>query len=194
MATATKTSASQTASQAREAAEELQRALQDDPLNATLHFMLAMCFLVTGKKQEAFAQIREALEMNQRHVWSMVILALDYFERGMNAEALAWTERANSIADWDPVPIGLYAALLERGGEPTRVNKVMEPLRDDQCNGAPLGLLVFHLLSGGIDEAVDDLGRAMDRQCALGSLIHLLLIAAVIVLIVNLITGRRTVI
>jgi TolB-like protein/Tfp pilus assembly protein PilF len=159
--------------QSQQAVATLQLALQEDPLNATLHFMLAMCLLVTERKEEAVRQLREALELNQGHVWSMVVLALDYWSQGMKTEARAWAERANSLAEWNPIPAGLFAGLLAQGGEPARANKVMEHLHDG-LSEAPLGLVMFHLVSGEIDKAADQLERAMDKQCALGGLIHLM--------------------
>jgi serine/threonine-protein kinase len=160
--------------QVQDAIAELHRALREDPLNATLHFMVAMCFLVTGTKEQALRQLQEALELNQRHVWSMVVLALDYSSNGMNAEALVWAERATSVADWDPVPAGLLAALLVRVGESTRANNVMEHLHDGHFFGPALGLVVFHLVTGEMDKAAGQLQRAMDEHCPIGSLIHLL--------------------
>ena len=148
----------------QEAVRELQQGLRDDPLNATLHFMLGVCLLESSRDEEALRQFHECLEIDQHSVQAMGALAMVYWSRGMNSDALVWAERRHSLTPEDPLSIGLFAGLLAVSGSASLAKKLVEQFGDGQSYGAPYGLAVFHTLLGEIDEAAHWLERLMQQR------------------------------
>jgi serine/threonine-protein kinase len=139
---------------AKQAVRELERGLQDDPLNATLHLVLGVCLLEAGNKLEASREFQEALELDQQSIQPMVMLAMDYWSRNMNAEALAWAERAHSLTPGHSMASGLFAGLLALNGDSTRAKIVIETLGDTQSYRASIGLALYHTIINEIDKAI----------------------------------------
>jgi serine/threonine-protein kinase len=149
--------------QAEEAAEELERALREDPLNSALHYKLGVCRLGSG--EEAAPQFREALELDPNFTLAMVMLSIEYWWRGMNAEALAWAEKAHSLTPEDVMTAGLLAGMLVLNGDPARAKRVVSELGDGQAHGSPIGLMIFDSLVGETQTAKYWLEQAIRQYC-----------------------------
>jgi serine/threonine-protein kinase len=153
---------------ANDAVKELEQALRDDPLNATLHRVLGVCLFNTGRDADASSQFHEALELDEHSIPAMAVIAMDYWAHGRHDDALAWAERAYSLTPWDVLPIGLYAGLLSSSGDATRARKVIAKLGDDRSHGAPFARGLFHMLAGEIDEATAWVQKAVQQRYVAG--------------------------
>jgi eukaryotic-like serine/threonine-protein kinase len=154
---------------ATDAVKELEQSLRDDPLNGTLHRVLGVCLLETGRAGDASREFHEALELDEHSVQTMTMLALEYWMRGLREEALAWAERAYSLTPWNSMPIGVYSGMLARSDEAARARRVIEKLGDGQAYGAPLGLAAFDALVGEIDGAMDWLDKLIEQRHVAGA-------------------------
>jgi len=154
---------------ADDAVKELEKVMRDDPLNGTLHRALAISLHEAGRTAEASRELHEALELDEHSFQTMMLLAMDYWTRGLTDEAIAWAERAYSLTSWHPMPMGLYAGMLSRGEERARARRVLEKIADGRTYGAPLGLAVFHLLVGEIDTAIDWLDKLVRQRHVAGA-------------------------
>jgi serine/threonine-protein kinase len=149
---------------AEEAEKELERALRDDPLNAALHYKLGVCRMASVG-EAASREFHEALELDPKFVWAMAMLSMDYWWRGMNAEALAWAKKTHSLAPGEAMAAGLFAGMLVLNDEPTKAKRVVEELGDGQSFGAPIGLMVFDSLVGEMNTAAYWLEKALQQHC-----------------------------
>ena len=146
------------------AAEEVERALAEDPLNAMFRDMLSTCFLAAGRSADALRETRKVLELDGNHAPSYVKLCVEHWSRGMTAEALAFAEKSFEAAPWVPFTAGPLAAMLVRSGDLSRAEKVLQPFADGRAYGAPLGLVYFHALCGEIDKAAFWLEKAIEQR------------------------------
>jgi serine/threonine-protein kinase len=160
--------------QVKEAVAELERALRDDPLNATLHHLLGVCLLEDDRCTEASREFHEALELDEHYLWAMVMLTAENWSRGMNTEARVWAERAYSLMYWHPMCTGLFAGMLTLVGESTQATKILEKLGDGESCDHSFGLTVFHLLVGELEKAGYWLAKVVQQNCVAGlfQLIH----------------------
>src|SRR5262245_53165883 len=149
-----------------EAVKELEKGLRDDPLNAGLHFVLGVCLDERGQHTEAIREFRETIELDEHSSWGMAMLAMEYWSREMTAEALAWAQRAQALSPLDALSSGLFAGMLSCSGESPRAKRVLDTLGDGQAYGAPMGLAIFHLLTGEIDKATDWLEKLVHQRAA----------------------------
>jgi hypothetical protein len=75
-----------------------------------------------------------------------------------------FAERAYSQAPRVPLWIGLFAGILVHTGESGRAERVLEKLRSEQPHGAPIGVLVFHLICSEVDKAAEWAETVIDNR------------------------------
>jgi TolB-like protein len=81
-----------------DAAQQMELAVQDDPLNGRYHEILGLCLEASGK--DGSAELRGAIELDDSYFFPFLSLGLINSSRGQIAEALAAAERAYSLAPW----------------------------------------------------------------------------------------------
>jgi tetratricopeptide (TPR) repeat protein len=137
-----------------EAIAELQRELQQDPLNVRLRHCHAVCLAAAGKLSEAENECRQALEIEPRSFPSRFLLAVLLAVRAALDEALAQAEDAYEIAPTYPGAAVVRAAVLKLSGQLERAEDALLKFR--QMPGFdPYLLALFHLLTGETDNAAD---------------------------------------
>jgi serine/threonine-protein kinase len=146
------------------AAEQYQRALEEDPLRLGSRVELAWCLQAGGMEAESMAQMRQALDLDENFAPALYGLALNYAIRGLFTEALVFAERAYSRAPRVPLWIGLFAGILVHTGESGRAERMLEKLRSEQPHGAPIGVLVFHLICSEVDKAAGWAETTIDNR------------------------------
>ena len=107
---------------------------------------------------------RQMLELDSNNSFAYHWLSGHYALQGMLAEALAFAEKAYSLAPRNPQNVGLFAGALARTGDKSRGQELLENLGDGQAYGVPLGLALFHILCGEVDKAADWIERAVDQR------------------------------
>jgi Tfp pilus assembly protein PilF len=150
----------------QQAIEELEHALQEDPLNTQTRVVSAACLLHAKEYEAASAECRRVLEIDQSNWMADAFLAYAHYHRGMPEEALAFAEKAYSPLI--PATIGLFAGLLARNGNESRAEEVIARLKDvPESYGAPRGLVAFHYYSGEIDRAAEWLEKSIEQRDAM---------------------------
>lgn len=142
------------AGRTREAIAQLERAVQDDPLNLICRTVLAFCLMV-DRQADAERELRRVLELDPSFYLAHHFLDLLHFQRGNLEEALASAERAFSLAPWVGWVRGFLAGLLELTGDTVRAESMVREMGDGSAYGSPFGLFCYHLLCSQVEEAAD---------------------------------------
>jgi len=129
-----------------EAAAEMKRALEADPLNLVHRVQLAMSLDAAGEIDEAEAQLRQVLELNERFFPATEWLAIHAAFRGRFDQARGYVERTLEILGQQTRFVGLLAAILEQTGETDRARQLIDTLGSGDRYGACTELMVLHLL------------------------------------------------
>jgi serine/threonine-protein kinase len=143
-----------------DATQQMELAVQDDPLNARYHVMLGLCLEASGK--DGSEELRRAVALGDDYF--LLVLGWIHASRGRIAEALAAAERAYSLAPWSSLAIGVLAGVLMLSGDRDRAQGPLDKLGSGQAYGAPHGLAIFHLLCSDIDRAADWVEKAIEER------------------------------
>jgi len=147
-----------------ECAQELARALDDDPINALCRFSLALCLHAAGSLADAEEQFRQVPELDAHFVPASYWLVRNHAARGAIAEALALAETLLPLAPLNPEVIGGLAGLLMRAGMKERAEELLTRLGDGTAYGAPLGFLSYYFLLEKPERAAEWMERAIDER------------------------------
>ena len=149
----------------QDAVEQLERALQDDPLNTLLLVVSAVCLIAAGRDAEASAQCWRALEFDENDSAARSLLAVTQQAQGMLTDALASAERAYSLAPWSAQAIGRYAGLLASRGNRSQAEEVIGKLKQaPESYSAPRGLFFFYFLQGDVDQAAEWVEKSIEQR------------------------------
>jgi tetratricopeptide (TPR) repeat protein len=147
-----------------EAVEAMTWGLELDPLNLLYRHHLALGLRHAGKPEDAEAELRKVLEVDENFSLALDTLGAICAQQGRFEEALSLTERAYGFTPWSSQTIGQLAALLVRSGATSRADALIEKLQSGEVCGAPTGLAVFHAMCGEFDRAVEWAGRAIEER------------------------------
>jgi eukaryotic-like serine/threonine-protein kinase len=147
----------------KEAEEETERGLQEDPLNLLLRSVAGIFQVVGGRVSEGQATLRQLLELDDTFWIAYVWLATSCALESRTDEALVYAEKGRALAPWNPPVIGLLAGVLERAGEKSRAQALLKELGDGTGFGAPGGFINYYALLGEIELACDWLEKAIDQ-------------------------------
>jgi TolB-like protein/Tfp pilus assembly protein PilF len=148
----------------QEAVQQLELAVQGDPLHLTHRAILAMCLGAAGRYAEAEEILRQSRNLDPSFFWTYSIFADLYAARQSFAEALPFAEKAFALAPWYAPSVGVYAGLLVRMGEPQRGKEVVQRLGSGEAYGASKGLALFHTCCGEIDRAANWFEKAIQER------------------------------
>jgi serine/threonine-protein kinase len=148
----------------QEALEQLERAVQGDPLHLMHRAALALSLMAVGRYTQAEELLYQSRDLDPNHFVTHMELALVHVARQRFVEALPFAEKGFSLAPWYAPGVGLYAGLLVRTGEPDRGREIARSLGDGEAYGAAKGLAVFHSLCGDIDAAADWYEKAIEER------------------------------
>ncbi len=151
----------------KEAVEQLELALQGDPLHLAIRSILAACLGGAGRYAEAEEHLHQAMNLDSNFFWAWHFLAEIHAARQMFVEALPFAEKAFSLAPWYTPSVGLYAALLVRAGDQDRGMELIRKLSSGVAYGAATGMAVFHTCCGEIELAADWFEKAIEERYSL---------------------------
>jgi len=149
---------------AQEALEQVERAVQGDPLHLMYRAVLALSLMGVGRYTQAEELLYQSRDLDPNHFVTLLELAFVHVARQRFAEALPFAEKLFSLHPWYAPSIGLYAGLLVRTGEPDRGREIVEALGEGEAYGAAKGLAVFHSLCNDIDAAADWYEKAIEER------------------------------
>jgi len=148
----------------QEAAEEIERAVEQDPLNVLFRTHWAVCLIAAGRKTEGRAELRQVLELDENFLPALITIGASHALRGELAEALASAEKAYATAPQAPSVMGLLAGVLALSGDAGRAEAFLEKLRPGRAYGSPRALGTFHILCGEVEKAADWAEKVIDQR------------------------------
>jgi len=151
---------------AAEAVQQVERALQEDPLNFSARIALAVCLAGAGREEESANECRKLLELNPAAAVGYAFLSISQAAQGKLEEALPLAERSYALAPSLPLGIGLLVGLLKRTGDTRRAEELIQKLKPGDAFGAPRGLAYFHWVCGEMDAAAEWIEKAIDQRDA----------------------------
>ena len=135
----------------KEAIEQIELALKDDPLNLYFRAVAAWYRLDGNRPAEGVAGLQQVIELDANYWLPYVWLGADQLVQGRVNEAFKLVNRAYELASWSMVAAGLFAGLLERTGDRAQAQKLLESFSDGTAFGAPVGLFCYYMSVSNID-------------------------------------------
>jgi eukaryotic-like serine/threonine-protein kinase len=148
----------------KEAVDQVERAVQRDPLHPGIRVVMASCLAAAGRYADAEGHLRQILDLDPNFGLAYSVLASHYCARRMFVEALPFAEKAFSLAPWYTPSVGIYAGLFFRLDEPDRGREIIQKLGASEIYGASTGLALFHICCGEIDLAADWYEKAIEER------------------------------
>jgi eukaryotic-like serine/threonine-protein kinase len=148
---------------ADEARLQLSRVIAEDPLCQMWRLMRANLLPGVGLEHEALYDARKAVELDPGFWLGWADLSLLYARRHQHSEAMRCAERAMAGAPWCPYSIGAMAAALANEGQENSAEPLLVALRGD-AYGGPVGLAVYFLARGEIEQAVEWSAKAAEQR------------------------------
>ena len=146
-----------------EARLQLSRVIEEDPLCQMWRLMRANLLPAVGLEDEALDDARKAVELDPDFWLGWADLGLLCARRHQHTEAMECAERAMAGAPWCPYSIGVMAAALANEGQATRAEPLLAALQGD-AYGGPVGLAVYFLARGEIEQAVEWSAKAAEHR------------------------------
>ena len=148
----------------RRGIEELERALQADPLNSYFRMILSAGLHIAGEDAQAAAECHRILEIDGSYFMASWILALIHLDGGNLVESTLAADKAHSLAPWSLPVAGQLAGLLNRTGDASRSTAVLRELGNGTAYGAPLGFVGYYLTCSDIDMAANWAEKAIAQR------------------------------
>ena len=137
--------------------------IDDDPLCQMWHYSLSLTLAALGRDADALLAAERAVAIDPASWVGRREMGIIHATNGRPGEALARAERVMAASPWSPPSVGLFAGALEALGHADRARPHVDALRADVVNG-PAGLLIYHLVCGDADAAVDAAQRACEQR------------------------------
>jgi len=148
----------------REAEQGVERVLQEDPLNALCRTALGSYRLASGRFAEGEAILRDALQLDENFWIAQSWMGFSCLKQNRMTEAIAYEEKARSLAPWNPTVIGRLAGMHERVGEKSRAQALLEELGNGTAFGVPGGFLCYHSVLADVDSAAGWYEKAIEQR------------------------------
>jgi serine/threonine-protein kinase len=137
--------------------------IDEDPLCQMWHHMRAQVLQGLALDDEALDSCRKSVEIDPQFWLGWIQLGLRLAIHGRHAEALHCAEKGYASAPWSAYGAGVMAGALANTGQAEKAESLLARLRGDTYAG-PIGLAVYHLARGEVDEAVECSGKAVDQR------------------------------
>jgi len=138
-----------------EAMAEIERAMEEDPLNLILRATRGAILVNSNRDEEAEAVLLQLLDLDPGYWLAYNWLGTSYVNRGRFDDAARSYARALEGFPDHTGLIGCLAGVLERTGETARAAHLLEKLGDGTAFGAPFGWVLYYLFVGEIELAID---------------------------------------
>jgi tetratricopeptide (TPR) repeat protein len=149
---------------AQDAVLELERALEEDPLNIWWRIVFATAILAAGKPVEAARELYRVLELDPNCHQAYYYLAGIQASRGLYIKAYSCARKAWALAPLAPLNIALRAASLKSMGRGGAARKLLAGLASEDACQVPMARSVYHLICSEMDEAADWAEKAIAQR------------------------------
>jgi serine/threonine-protein kinase len=146
----------------QEAASEMERAVELDPLNAFWRGVFASHLTHAEQYDRAIEQANQALEIDATSFAPLISLGEAYATSGRWAEAIEALENAHRVVPYDSLVSGLLAGALARVGEKSRAQQLIGEM--GETPRPIVGRALYHALCGDIEAAADWYERAIEER------------------------------
>jgi tetratricopeptide (TPR) repeat protein len=147
-----------------QALSEIELAMREDPLNPIVRLNYIFCLQAAGRGNDAVAAAEKIVELNPSFFMAHLSLGVIHAFDGQFAAALASAESAYAQAPWNHRVIGLLAGVLTRLGDTARVYTLFEKMEQLQGPGLAGGHVVYHVVCGDLERAVDWIEKAIEER------------------------------
>lgn len=149
-----------------EAAAELERALEFDPLAFEVRYWLAIMLLLSGRYERGIDECRKILDIDPDYPLAHFAMAACYRYLKMFDEALAAQRRAVELTGGSAMMLGWLGLALAESSETGQARDVLQRLHGMAAQGyvAPCSFAWVHLGLKEIDTAFEWLNRAV-QEC-----------------------------
>jgi len=145
-----------------ESANEMARAVAQDPLNPTWHAILAAHLIDLDRFDQAIASARRATELEPNYALALNLLGEALWASDRHAEALSQFERGHELASWNSFTTGRLASALVVHGDRARGEALFERIKGGAYQS--WGRTSYHLVIGEIDAAADWFERMVEDR------------------------------
>jgi TolB-like protein/Tfp pilus assembly protein PilF len=149
-----------------EAVEEMQRALEMDPLSLAISTGLGHVLYLSRQYDASIAQYRKALEIDPSFVTAHLWFGRPYLEKGMFSEAIAEVTQAVNLSGRSTISLAVLGHAYASAGRTEEAQKILEELLErSKTTYLPsywIGLIYTGL--GDSDEALAWLERAYEQR------------------------------
>jgi eukaryotic-like serine/threonine-protein kinase len=143
-----------------EAAAEMQREVDLDPLNVVWRSVLSSHFTRAERYDDAIANADKALEINADHWLPLFFLCEVHVLSGALERAVAVAERAHRAAPWQEMNTGMLAGVLSRLGETDRAVHMIQSIKDSPLKAT--SMMLYHIVREEADAAADWFERMIE--------------------------------
>jgi eukaryotic-like serine/threonine-protein kinase len=144
-----------------ESTDQLRRAVEQDPLNATWRAIWAAHLIHAGRPAEAVREALRATELEPQYFVAHQLLGESYLAAGALTDAITAFEAAHRQAPWNAMPTGLLGGAVWMAGDRARAAALLAEMQTPM----PLwGRVWYHLYTGELDEAADWYERVIDER------------------------------
>jgi tetratricopeptide (TPR) repeat protein len=151
-----------------EARRQMERVLEDNPLSQICYLCLAETLEALGREAEAGIAWKRCVELDPEFWLGWIYFAMHHSVYGRQADARKFAEKAFALFPNAHVIIGVLAGTLEASGEASRARELLNGLRADSA-GAPVAQACYHLANRRLDEAIEWIGKATERNFMIAS-------------------------
>ena len=147
-----------------DAAMELERALEFDPLSLEVRYWLAIMLLLSGRYERGIDECRKILDLDPEYPLAHFAIAACYRYLKMFDEALTALRRAVELSGGSALTLGWLGLALAESGETARARDVLRRLHGMAVQGyvPPSSFAWVHLGLKEIDTAFEWLNRAVE--------------------------------
>ena len=148
-----------------EAAAELERTLELDPLSFSARFWLGIMLLLSRRYERAIEEGRKLLDLDPNYYPAHFVIAVGYQYRKMLKEALAAQRSAVELSGDSAAMLGWLGLMLAGSGQAAEARDVLQRLHGIAAKGyvPPCSFAWIHLGLGEIDTAFEWLNRAVEE-------------------------------
>jgi serine/threonine-protein kinase len=146
----------------REAAEYMERVVQEDPLNSLFTLNLGICLHSAGEHERAFECFWRALELNEKNFLAHANLGFWLIEQGRTEDAAEHLRVAYKIAPANPTVVGGLAANLNLMGDEHGAAELLTPLRSDP--GTEAAFFGYYSIVSDFERAAEWATKAIDSR------------------------------
>jgi TolB-like protein/Tfp pilus assembly protein PilF len=145
-----------------ESSAEMKRAVEQDPLNATWHGILAAHLTAAGRPEDGLASAQRANEIEPNYYVSLLMLGATLWSAGRQTEALDALRQSHRLAPWFGISAGYLATALRQAGHDEEADRVLASMGPSP---RPLwGLVRYELMVGSLDAAADLFERMIEER------------------------------